>query len=127
MTARERLAALREQWQYDPVVSERIDETQDVMQAYVNARRRHIELSRDRDVDGATVRLADASRTEAHNRAIRMVADLNRYAELAHMEPVGPVCENDELRYLPANRTAVARFAAELLILSDAEMHELQL
>ena len=125
--ASKKLTELQDVWQYSYDIVDRINADMRTISNYIEKRLIHEELSHDRDADPMSIKLADNKRTAAHNAAIRATQDLNLIATAAHLEPIGPVCENPDHIYLPLHRNAVARFCADVLNLDTETRAKLKL
>lgn len=112
----DRLQELRDVWQYDEGILDRIDGDLRTIRRYVAVRQAHEELAQapKDEYDPIAVSVADSRRTAAHNRAIRAAADLNAICEACGIEPIAPVCPEGVDPYGLAHRTRVASFAFQL-------------
>ena len=112
----DRLQELRDVWQYDEGILDRIDGDLRTIRRYVVVRQAHEELAQAPTVeyDPIAVSVADSRRTAAHNRPIRAAADLNAICEACGIEPIAPVWPEGVDPYGLAHRTRVASFAFQL-------------
>ncbi len=123
--AHERFQPIIDAFIFDPSVPRRIARAEERFAEYIDRRHAHIQLERDSKGDpelAISVKAADDARTRAHNAAISASLDINELCELIGIDPIAPAAPEGVDPYGQDHRKKVARFAAEIVGVSDEEM-----